>query len=154
NINLEELENIINTHAEGKVRVMNLSFSNKEEVRRIKVLSQTSTKTYRALVEVKDPVTLEKLELLKTKLSGEIIRQKTPIRVLHRRANLVRMKKVYKIDYKILDSNRFELIVECQGGLYVKELVSGDEGRTEPSVSAILETEAKCLELDVIKVDD
>jgi len=154
NMNLKELENIINAHSEGKVRVMNLSFSNKDEVRRIKALSQTSSKTYSALVELKDPVTLEKLELLKTKLSGETIRQQTPIRVSHRRADLVRMKKVYKLDYKILNSNRFELIIQGQGGLYIKELISGDEGRTEPSVSSILNTEAKCLELDVIKVDE
>ncbi len=153
-MDLRELENIINTRSEGKIRVMNLSFSNKEEVRRIKALSQTSSKTYSALVELKEQVSPEKLELLKTKLSGETIRQQTPIRVSHRRANLVRTKKVFKVDYKILNSNKLELIIECQGGLYIKELISGNEGRTEPSVSSILNTEAKCLELDVIKVDD
>ncbi|WXG40732.1 MAG: tRNA pseudouridine(54/55) synthase Pus10 [Candidatus Freyarchaeum deiterrae] len=153
-IELKELENIINSRSEEKVRVMNLSLSNKDEVRRIKALAQTSSKTYSALVESKDQVTLEKLELLKTKLTGETIHQQTPVRVLHRRANLVRIKKVYKLDYKILNSNKFELIVQGQGGLYIKELISGDEGRTEPSVSSILNTEAKCLELDVIKVDD
>ncbi len=153
-MDLKELENIINTRSEGKIGVMNLSFSNKEEVRRIKALAQTSSKTYSALVEFKDQVPLEKLELLKTKLSGGTIRQQTPLRVLHRRANLVRTKKVFKVDYKMLNSNRLELIIECQGGLYVKELISGDEGRTEPNVSSILNTEAKCLELDVIKVDD
>nr|MDO8090039.1 tRNA pseudouridine(54/55) synthase Pus10 [Candidatus Sigynarchaeota archaeon] len=153
-IDLKELENMINTRAEGKVMVKNLKFSNKEEVRRIKALSQTSSKTYRALVELKDPVPIEKLEFLKTKLTGETIHQRTPARVSHRRANLVRTKKVFKVDYKVLDSNKLELIIECQGGLYIKELVSGDEGRTEPSVSSILGTEAKCLELDVIKVDE
>lgn len=153
-IELKELENIINSRSEEKVRVMNLSLSNKDEVRRIKALAQTSSKTYSALVESTNQVTLEKLELLKTKLTGETIHQQTPVRVLHRRANLVRIKKVYKLDYKILNSNKFELIVQGQGGLYIKELISGDEGRTEPSVSSILNTEAKCLELDVIKVDD
>ncbi|MGQ9722132.1 MAG: tRNA pseudouridine(54/55) synthase Pus10 [Candidatus Jordarchaeum sp.] len=152
-LDLKELENIINDRSEGKIRVMNLNFSNKEEVRRIKALAQTSSKTYSALVELKDQVPPENLELLKTKLSGEIIRQQTPIRVSHRRANLVRTKKVFKVDYKILNSNKMELIIECQGGLYIKEFISGDEGRTEPSISSILNTEAKCLELDVIKVN-
>ncbi|MEM2984047.1 MAG: tRNA pseudouridine(54/55) synthase Pus10 [Candidatus Jordarchaeaceae archaeon] len=154
NIDLKELENIINTYSEGKVKVMDLSFSNKDEVRNIKAMSQISTKTYCALVELKDQVPLEKLELLKTKLTGEIIHQQTPKRVTHRRANMVRAKKVYRVDYKILDSNRLELIIEGQGGLYIKELISGDEGRTKPSVSSILNTEAKCLQLDVIKVDE
>jgi tRNA pseudouridine synthase 10 len=44
------------------------------------------------------------------------------------------------------------MIVRCQGGLYVKELVSGDEGRTVPSVSSLLGTAAKTLKLDVLKV--
>jgi tRNA pseudouridine synthase 10 len=42
--------------------------------------------------------------------------------------------------------------VRCQGGLYVKELVSGDEGRTNPSVSELLENRARTLKLDVLKV--
>ncbi len=45
-----------------------------------------------------------------------------------------------------------EMIIRCQGGMYVKELVSGDEGRTTPSVSELLETGAKTLKLDVMKV--
>ena len=42
--------------------------------------------------------------------------------------------------------------IRCQGGLYIKELVSGDEGRTIPSVASILKTKAKPCELDVLKV--
>jgi tRNA pseudouridine synthase 10 len=34
----------------------------------------------------------------------------------------------------------------------VKELVSGDEGRTTPSVSELLENRAKPLKLDVLNV--
>jgi tRNA pseudouridine synthase 10 len=42
--------------------------------------------------------------------------------------------------------------IRCQGGLYIKELISGDEGRTDPSVATIINVEAKPLELDVLKV--
>ncbi|MEM2676710.1 MAG: tRNA pseudouridine(54/55) synthase Pus10, partial [Candidatus Bathyarchaeia archaeon] len=45
-----------------------------------------------------------------------------------------------------------EMRVRCQGGLYVKELVSGDEGRTTPSVSEILGQKAKPIKLDVLNV--
>jgi tRNA pseudouridine synthase 10 len=55
---------------------------------------------------------------------------------------------------KKLDSNRIELLVRCQGGLYVKELISGDDGRTKPSVSEVLGAGARCLELDVISVSE
>jgi tRNA pseudouridine synthase 10 len=43
--------------------------------------------------------------------------------------------------------------VHCGGGLYVKELVSGDEGRTQPSLTGLLGIQAIVTELDVIKVD-
>jgi len=42
--------------------------------------------------------------------------------------------------------------IRCQGGLYVKELVTGDEGRTEPNVSKIVDAKAEPLELDVLNV--
>lgn len=35
------------------------------------------------------------------------------------------------------------------GGLYIKELVSGDRGRTRPSFAEVLGREALCIELDV-----
>jgi tRNA pseudouridine synthase 10 len=45
------------------------------------------------------------------------------------------------------------ITVHCEGGLYVKELVSGDEGRTVPSLTGTLGIQAKVEDLDVIKVD-
>jgi tRNA pseudouridine synthase 10 len=46
-----------------------------------------------------------------------------------------------------------ELIIECEGGLYIKELISGDENRSNPSVAGILGTGARCVELDVLDVN-
>ncbi|MEM2002924.1 MAG: hypothetical protein QXT77_09790, partial [Candidatus Methanomethylicaceae archaeon] len=60
----------------------------------------------------------------------------------------------YEMNPKKVDSNRIELIVRCQGGLYVKELISGDDGRTKPSVSEVLGAGARCVELDVISVSE
>ena len=48
--------------------------------------------------------------------------------------------------------NRVEMKIRCQGGLYIKELVSGNEGRTVPSIASIINAEAKPLELDVLNV--
>jgi tRNA pseudouridine synthase 10 len=42
--------------------------------------------------------------------------------------------------------------IRCQGGLYIKELVTGDKGRTDPCVSGIVNAEAKPLKLDVLNV--
>lgn len=46
------------------------------------------------------------------------------------------------------------MIIYCDGGLYIKELISGDDGRTNPSVSSILNKNCICKELDVLKIHD
>jgi tRNA pseudouridine synthase 10 len=43
--------------------------------------------------------------------------------------------------------------IKCDAGLYIKELISGDGGRTKPSLSALLGVEAEVTELDVLDVD-
>jgi len=42
----------------------------------------------------------------------------------------------------------------CDGGVYVKELVNGDGGRTKPSLSALLGIPVSVLELDVVEVKE
>ncbi len=44
------------------------------------------------------------------------------------------------------------MTIRCQGGLYIKELVTGDEGRTDPSVATIMDAAVKPLALDVLDV--
>ncbi len=152
NLDLQRLQDKINLYAQGKVEVYGLHYAAKENVRQLKAMSQFAPKTYRAIVELDREVTPQELEQLEKRLTGETIRQKTPRRVAHRRAIKTRLKKVYQVQVKQIDSRIIELIVTCQGGLYVKELVTGDRRRTRPSVAEILQTRAKCVELDVIDV--
>jgi tRNA pseudouridine synthase 10 len=104
------------------------------------------------LVEFENKVPENALFSLESKLSGVQIKQRTPLRVMHRRADLIRERYIYKVKVKRLSPKRAELQIRCQGGLYIKELVSGDEGRTIPSVSELLENKAKPLKLDVLSV--
>ena len=90
--------------------------------------------------------------LLEEKLTGATIKQQTPLRVMHRRADLIRERYIYKVKVKKVSLKRALMEIRCQGGLYVKELVSGDEGRTIPNVSDLLRNRAKTLKLDVLKV--
>jgi tRNA pseudouridine synthase 10 len=71
---------------------------------------------------------------------------------LHRRADLTREKYIYEVKVKKLSLKKAEMKISCQGGLYVKELVSGDEGRTTPNVSDLLGNRAKPLKLDVLNI--
>lgn len=150
-VNLQELKKIINDRAAGKVEVSSLRFANKDVVRRLK-RSESAQKLYRAAVEVDKPISRKQLDVLEKSLSGAVIMQQTPRRVMHRRADLVREKYIYKADVKRLTPNRFEIKIRCQGGLYIKELVTGDEGRTVPSMAEILNAKAVPLELDVLGV--
>ncbi|AIJ06389.1 THUMP domain protein [Methanocaldococcus bathoardescens] len=137
---------------DGRVEVLNLEFG----VRKDKVIFKNTPhrKTYRALVECSDKITDDELKLLEKELENRTIYQKTPKRVLHRRADLERIRKVYKVKTSKVDDNHFEMIIYCDGGLYIKELISGDDGRTNPSVSSILNKNCICKELDVLKIHD
>jgi tRNA pseudouridine synthase 10 len=150
-INLSLLQESINGKAKGKVEVSKLRFANKDIVRKLK-RGDEAQKLYRAIVELDRPVLKKQLDLLKKTLSGAVIMQQTPKRVAHRRADLVREKYIYKTEVQRLTPNRFEIKIRCQGGLYIKELVTGDEGRTVPSVAEILKAEATPLDLDVLGV--
>lgn len=150
-VDLEKLEELVNFSARGKVEVSGLRFASRDTVRRLKKAESTQ-KEYRVKMEMKKRITLRDCRLLEEKLKDAVIRQRTPLRVLHRRANLTREKYIYDVKVKKLTPKKAEMTIRCQGGLYIKELVTGDEGRTVPSVSGILGNEAEPVKLDVLKV--
>jgi tRNA pseudouridine synthase 10 len=148
---LKEIEEKINSYAESKVKVSNLHFTDKDVVRKLKK-AESAQKEYRVLIEFEKEIKASDMRLLEKKLTGVTVKQKTPMRVLHRRADMTREKHIYEVKVKNLSPKRAEMKIRCQGGLYVKELVTGDEGRTTPSVSEILGIKAKPIKLDVLKV--
>ncbi len=150
-IDLQTLTEIINKQAQGKVEVLNLRSAGKDDIRQLKK-AEASQKIYKLIIDFNKEVSDSELENVTKTLEKAVIRQQTPLRVLHRRADLVREKYIYETKIKRLAPNRAEMKIRCQGGLYIKELISGDEGRTDPSVAKIINAEAKPHELDVLKV--
>ncbi len=150
-IDLKELESRINDFGSGKVEVLNLNFALREDVERIKK-GEGTQKVYRVLVELENEVSDGELEKLERILTGCKISQQTPIRVLHRRADLTREKYIYETKVKKLTPKIIEMQIRCQGGLYIKELITGDMGRTKPNVSELLKTRATPISLDVLDV--
>ena len=150
-IDLSDLAETINKRAEGKVEVSGLRLASRDVVRRLK-RAEAAQKIYRAIVEFDKRVSEEKIALLEKTLTNALIRQQTPQRVMHRRADIIREKYIYEAKVKRLTPNRLEMRIRCQGGLYIKELITGDDGRTVPNVSKIVYAEAKPLELDVLGV--
>lgn len=150
-INLKELEEEINRSAKGKTAYHGLKFVERNRKAEIKVSSPDTYKVYKALVkcdELYDKSKLKDLEKL------DEINQQTPIRVLRRRADKVRIKHVKELKSEVIDDYTFEIIIKTEGGLYIKELISGDEGRSKPNVSEILGVNAVCAQLDVIEVSE
>ena len=101
----------------GKVEVSELRLSTKNEVRELK--AATPDKTYRLIAVFEKPVTEKELEKLK-QLKGLTIKQQTPNRVLHRRADLLRKRKVKDISWKILSENKVEFTI-TRGSRFVCE---------------------------------
>jgi len=132
-----------------KVEVRKLRYADSGEVEQLK--SIRPDKTYRVMVTTEkdaSPENLKRLSLLK----GKRIYQETPTRVMHRRADRLRKRVVKDIKWKKLGKRKLELTVRTEAGTYIKELVSGDKGRTYPSVSETLGTKAVVKELDVVKI--
>lgn len=150
-INLKELEEEINKSAEGKTACHGLKFVERNRKAEIKVSSPDTYKVYKALVKCEEPYDKSKLKDLE-KLDE--INQQTPIRVLRRRADKVRIKHVKELKSEVIDDYTFEMTIKTEGGLYIKELISGDEGRSKPNVSEILGVNAVCAQLDVIEVSE
>jgi tRNA pseudouridine synthase 10 len=147
-LDLYELEAQINRGAQGKIEVLGLKFVESETVEQLK--SMKADKEYR--LRITHNTTEEKLKSSINVISETLIKQKTPTRVLHRRADLERIRKVHTVELESYDENTAVLVINCEGGLYVKELVSGDGGRTIPSVASLTGSEAKVIELEVTKV--
>jgi tRNA pseudouridine synthase 10 len=152
-IDLEKLETAINEGSGGKIEVRNLRFVDKSIVRKFKS-KESVEKTYAATIEFGREVTDEDMQIIKATFSQSLVQQRTPTRVLHRRSDLMREKYIYEAITKKVAYNRAEIQIRCQGGLYIKELITGDEGRTRPSIASILNTDATPLQLDVLQVGE
>ncbi len=148
-LDLSSLREAVNRGAAGKVEVSSLSFADRSLVAAVK--ETRATKRYRARIEFDGPVSEEDLSLALSSLVGEI-EQRTPHRVAHRRSDLVRRRRLHSAEGRLLDPTHAEAEFVTDGGLYVKELVSGDDGRTLPSLAGVLGVGARVKALDVLAV--
>lgn len=147
----EALQAEINEFADGKAEVTDLAVARHDMVERVKELD--ASKTYRMDVEFDADVTEEELQDAISELSGATIEQDTPQRVDHRRASKTRIREAYDVTGELTDSSHAELEIHGEGGLYIKELVSSDEGRTDPSLAGLLGVDAVVTALDVLAVE-
>ena len=150
NLDLSQLKHMINTHGKGKIKVTNLRFSDRDEIARIKAAD--FRKTYRVVLIGEKAINKEKLKKVALALRDKTISQFTPSRVARRRANMIRVKKIHNCNVELIDGTMATLTIEAESGTYIKELISGDDGRTKPSISEMIGVPCKITELDVIEI--
>ncbi|MCX8200389.1 MAG: tRNA pseudouridine(54/55) synthase Pus10 [Candidatus Micrarchaeota archaeon] len=143
------LEGLVRELSKGSVELYVLREASREHVWIVK--EAHFDKEYEAVVEFGKKVSEEGLARV---LSIKNIEQRTPVRVQHRRADLVRKKKVLFIKIEENDGKRVKFRIKTEAGTYIKELISGDGGRTRPSFAEAAGCSASCIALDVIKVHE
>jgi tRNA pseudouridine synthase 10 len=148
----EEMEERVNGHAAGRVEVAGLRPSEKSEVVALK--DATWEKSYLISFNVDGGATREELEEAAGTLSGTVIKQRTPQRVSHRRADKERPRMVKELSLVDLSGGKATVEVRGESGIYVKELIHGDRGRTQPSMAELLGRPCDVVELDVLQVHD
>ncbi|MCK4411773.1 tRNA pseudouridine(54/55) synthase Pus10, partial [Candidatus Bipolaricaulota bacterium] len=148
-LDLVSLQAKVNKTQGGKIRIGKLKFVSRIMVSKIKEIR--AAKTYEALVSFEGDISSGSLREALCKLVGEI-KQRTPQRVVHRRADLTRTRRIHEIGGELVSPHQANITVKSEGGLYIKELVSGDNGRTAPSLASCLEIAAHVIALDVVEV--
>lgn len=149
-LDLKTIKEEINSFCKGKVEVTNLSFVGSNEKARIK--QSKFRKIYRVTFNAEDTINIEKLKKAILCLQDCKIEQRTPNRVAHRRADMVRERQIFNCRLKSVDDTIAVLEIEAESGTYIKELVSGDDGRTKPNISEMIKNPCTVKYLDVIEV--
>ncbi|GBC72006.1 hypothetical protein HRbin02_01795 [Candidatus Calditenuaceae archaeon HR02] len=151
-VSLEALKEAVKSCSEGRVEVEGLRPATHSDLKMLKETIEGSTKRYMATIQFSKPVSSEDLARLDASLRGAVIEQQTPTRVLKRRGERLRRKRILNIESRLIDSYTVELYVEVDGGLYVKELIHGDSGRTRPNVAEILDNHPTSIKLKFLGV--
>ncbi len=169
------------TQSKSGVQVTTFTALPQRIVTALKQGEEHKEKTYRALCCASQPLTQAQLDAaLTVGPPGPPLRlvQQTPVRVMHRRALRARDKHVVHMhavlvhgeeqqgkvameeeehtrssSTSLLSPSRwFVLHLRTSAGMYIKEFVHGDFGRTVPSVCTLLGCDVDLLLLDVMDV--
>lgn len=144
---IESINEKINRENEGKIKV---SFSRVVPKGLVEVIKRAKfDKEYEAIVKLDKPIDKNELKLLPNSV---ILMQRTPKRVLIRRADKIRKRKIKSLSYEWIDEKTIKLHIVSQSGTYIKEFISGDDGRTKPSISSLLKRNAICEQLNVLSI--
>ena len=149
-INLVDAQKAINTMNKDRISVSNLEFVPRSRVAELK--NTVCDKSYRVDVSIPEGLAIESLKNGAQRLKEKLVKQRTPTRVAHRRADLIRPRFVESVKVLSFKQGMVELEIRAQHGTYIRELVSGDMERTVPSFSSLVGGACKVEVLDVLNL--
>lgn len=137
--------------SDGRVEMIEAARGVRADVERTKNARPEKTYRARVLAEREWP---QDLRDRVAELQGRTIRQRTPARVTRRRIDRERHRRVRTFRVERCEGRELVVVVRGSAGLYIKELISGDDGRTRPSLAELTGVEPRCVELDVLAIHD
>ncbi len=149
-VNVPELAADLGPSAAGRVELLDVRPAEAADVLRVK--EAAPEKSYR--VGVLGEVPLGKVKEALSLVPGRTIAQRTPARVAHRRSDRVRTRRILEARLVEAAEARFTIDLRTEAGTYVKEWVEGDDGRTDPSLAALVGVPLRVDFLDVLDVHD
>lgn len=149
-INLDDLDRAVKEASREGVEVVQLHFASQEELEALK--RSKSDKIYEVGI-LFDEVDGKILKQVVGQMSNIEINQQTPTRVLGIRKDIVRVRRIKRIEVEESSPNKARLIIEAEAGTYIKEFITGDNNRTKPSLSEKLGVNIKIEYLNVLEVN-
>ncbi len=151
---LKKLEKRIKKESSKKLEVLDLEMSTRKRAQALKDEASENVKDYEGTIRTEQDVSQDILTEASDGFRDLDVTQRTPTRVAHRRSDLIRTKRIFEMKLRKIGSHTVKGFFRVQGGTYVKELVSGDNGRTTPSLSERIDTVCECVELDVLEIHE
>jgi len=146
------LEEKFNSSFKNRIEINSLRFCERKTIVKLKMLGEKVNKVYRLRVLPERMPSQEEILEVERKVKDLVILQRTPTRVLWRRSDKVRKKIIKWIKITPLDEKTLEVMLEVQGGTYVKEFIDGDNGRTKPSLAELLNIPLRWESLEVLEI--
>lgn len=153
-VDLEALAEAVQQRSDGRVELLGLQLCDRRRV--VEVKEMHCQKEYLARVRFDEGVDVDadvvaaKLQELQEGKRLQLV-QKTPQRVAHRRADKDRERWIEITGWE-REGEDWMVSILSQHGTYIKEAISGDAGRTVPSLTGLLGGACTCVELDVLNI--
>ena len=139
------------SYADVKIHVRGLKMVDNTCFKYLSQSAKDKAKAYAAIVKFERAISDEDVQKLNS-FQDLVVRQKTPLRVLHRRTLMFRDKVIYKMHFNRINSHWFVAFMLTSAGTYVKEFVHGDLGRTMPYMGSLIGTTSDIFQLDVLEI--